>query len=100
MPPHTYHPLCKATSSTISRILIFPVTSTRSKISSHSFLFYEIARSLKIIEAYKNNISNISNIRTTDIKRESNYLLKRPKINHDNNIFFENLIEKSFFYIR
>lgn len=115
MPPHTYHPLCKATSSTISRILIFPVTSTRSKISSHSFLFYEIARSLKIIEAYKNiqifqifqifalQISNANRIifwndqrLTTTIISFSKILLKRAFFIFDDwSMIRENVNERS-----
>lgn len=100
MPPHTYHPLCKATSSTISRILIFPVTSTRSKISSHSFLFYEIARSLKIIEAYKNiQIFQIFQIFALQISNANRIIFWNDQRLTTTIIFFSKILLKRAFFI-
>lgn len=100
MPPHTYHPLCKATSSTISRILIFPVTSTRSKISSHPFLFYEIARSLKIIEAYKNiQIFQIFQIFALQISNANRIIFWNVQRLTTTIIFFSKILLKRAFFI-
>lgn len=100
MPPHTYHPLCKATSSTISRILIFPVTSTRSKILSHSFLFYEIARSLKIIEAYKNiQIFQIFQIFALQISNANRIIFWNDQRLTTTIIFFSKILLKRAFFI-
>lgn len=100
MPPHTYHPLCKATSSTISRILIFPVTSTRSKISSHSFLFYEIARSLKIIEACKNiQIFQIFQIFALQISNANRIIFWNDQRLTTTIIFFSKILLKRAFFI-
>lgn len=100
MPPHTYHPLCKATSSTISRILIFPVTSTRSKISSHSFLFYEIARSLKIIEVYKNiQIFQIFQIFALQISNANRIIFWNDQRLTTTIIFFSKILLKRAFFI-